>query len=79
MREYRQGDNTMASKVKPLTFLYKNWKGETRQRIIEPVKIWFGSTEYHPEPQWLLKAYDVEKREHRDFALNDVVHWGDNH
>ncbi|WNT48162.1 hypothetical protein SPLA5a_PHROGS00079 [Salmonella phage SPLA5a] len=35
--------------------------------------MWFGSTEYHKEPQWMIKAYDVEKDAIRDFAVNDIV------
>lgn len=52
---------------------YKNWKGEVSERVIIPHHVWFGSTEYHPEPQWLVHAWDCEKRDHRDFALKDVL------
>lgn len=40
--------------------------------MIEPVKIWFGSTEWHPQQQWFLKARDVTKKAERDFALIDI-------
>lgn len=56
-----------------LRFLYKNWKGETRERSVQPIKIWFGKTEFHPEEQWFLKAKDLEKNEERDFALKDII------
>lgn len=52
--------------------MYKNWKGETRERTVQPIEIWFGHTDYHQEDQWLLKAYDLEKKDYRDFALKDV-------
>jgi hypothetical protein len=39
---------------------------------LEPVQVWFGSTQWHPEPQWFLNARDLEKREYRDFALKDM-------
>lgn len=55
----------------PVTLTYTNWKGETAQRRIIPRRIWWGSTEWHPEPQWLLTALDVDKGEDRDFALKD--------
>ncbi len=58
--------------MNPLKFLYKNWKGETREREVEPIKVWFGKTEFHPEEQWFLKAKDLEKNEERDFALLDI-------
>lgn len=51
---------------------YTNWRGETGIRTIKPIRLWFGSTEYHPTPQWLLKAFDVDKGAERDFAVNDM-------
>uniref|UniRef100_A0AAU8GFA3 Uncharacterized protein n=3 Tax=unclassified Seunavirus TaxID=2494210 RepID=A0AAU8GFA3_9CAUD len=39
---------------------------------MDPI-MWFGSTEYHKEPQWMIKAYDVDKDDIRDFAVNDIV------
>lgn len=51
---------------------YVNWKGERRWRVIEPIYIWFGSTEWHPDKQWLLKATDIELRAERDFAITGI-------
>ena len=51
---------------------YTNWRGERRERVIEPRRVWFGTTEHHPEPQWFLAALDVEKDQTRDFALRDI-------
>lgn len=55
----------------PATVLYTNYRGETSERTITPIRPWFGSTEWHPEPQWLLRAYDHGKGAERDFALKD--------
>lgn len=55
----------------PVTLTYTNWRGETSERTISPRRMWFGSTEWHPEPQWLLSAIDTEKGALRDFALKD--------
>lgn len=55
----------------PVTLTYKNWKGEVADRLILPITIWYGTTEWHPEPQWFLKARDMEKHDERDFALVD--------
>lgn len=52
---------------------YTNWRGETAPRHLYPVKIWFGSTEWHTEPQWLVKASDLTTGNIRDFALKDMV------
>jgi predicted DNA-binding transcriptional regulator YafY len=54
---------------------YTNWKGETAVRTIKPEKIWFGKTEWHKEEQWLLSAFDLEKQEHRNFAMKDILSW----
>jgi predicted DNA-binding transcriptional regulator YafY len=59
-----------------VTILYTNYRGETAHRKIIPTgKIWFGSTEWHPEKQWLLDAHDVEKGALRNFAMKDIKEW----
>lgn|SRR3990167_9778836 len=58
---------------KNIRIVYKNWRGETREREIIPQSIWFGSTKWHPDEQWLLKAIDVEKNEERDFQLVNIM------
>lgn len=55
----------------PTTLTYRNYRGEVSERTITPKHVWFGSTEWHPEPQWLLTAFDHDKGADRDFALND--------
>lgn len=61
----------VAEAAPPVTLTYTNWRGETAERTILPQRLWFGATEWHPEPQWLLTAIDVEKGAERDFALKD--------
>jgi len=56
-------------------FDYKNWRGETATRHVRPIRIWFGSTQYHPTPQWLLTAVDLDKNAERDFAMADMSGW----
>lgn len=60
-----------ASDGAPVTLTYTNYRGETALRTILPKSIRYGSTEWHPEPQWLLLALDVEKNADREFALKD--------
>ena len=55
----------------PVTLTYTNWRGETARRTLTPKRIWWGATDWHPEPQWLLTAFDAEKQADRDFALKD--------
>lgn len=58
-----------------VTIIYTNYRKETAERKIIPKKIWFGSTEWHPEEQWLLEALDVAKNEDRNFAMKDIKSW----
>lgn len=59
-----------------VTLDYTNYKGERGLRLVEPVSIYFGSTEFHQEPQWLLRATDVMRGVSRDFAMKSVHSWG---
>jgi hypothetical protein len=52
------------------TYTYTNWRGQTRLRLLIPVRLYWGSTQYHPEPQWLLEAVDAETGQVKDFALS---------
>ena len=62
----------MTKKNPPLVFKYKNWEGKTAVRKVQPIKIWYGHTQWHPKDCWLLKAVDVEKDAERDFAVKDI-------
>ncbi|MER9875619.1 hypothetical protein [Mesorhizobium sp. M0195] len=62
-------DATLSRKNLHLKLAYTNWRGETSIRTITPDKVYYGTTEWHPEPQWLLTAYDHDKLAVRDFAL----------
>lgn len=58
--------------AEPVVIGYTNWRGEYAEREIVPLHVWFGATDWHPEPQWLLKATDVAKGAERDFAVKDI-------
>jgi len=58
--------------VHRLVCTYTNWRNETSVRKLDPAAIWFGTTAFHPEPQWLMNAWDIEKEVFRDFALRDM-------
>lgn len=51
---------------------YTNYKGVRSQRVIRPEGVRWGSNEWHPEPQWLMDAFDVSKEARRTFALKDI-------
>jgi predicted DNA-binding transcriptional regulator YafY len=54
---------------------YTNWRGERSVRRIRPVEIFWGQNDWHPEPQWLMAATDLEKGEPRTFAMRDIHSW----
>ena len=54
---------------------YTNYRNETGLRTILPERIWYGSTPWHKESQWLLDAIDIEKGERRSFAIADISSW----
>lgn len=58
--------------TKRIRFSYTNYRGETSVRVAEPTDIRFGSTERHPDPQWLMSAFDFEKDGVREFAMKDM-------
>lgn len=59
-------------------FTYTNWRGETRRRRAVFLNIFFGVTDWHPDPQWFVEAIDLEiersnaKGDRRAFALRDM-------
>jgi hypothetical protein len=61
------GDNLTNS------FHYKNHRGETGERKMKFISLWYGTTPYHPEPQWFIRGWDAERKAQRDYALADVV------
>lgn len=56
----------------PLRVVYRNWRGETAVRRILPNTVTWCSTEHHPEPQWIMRAFDVDREVWRDFAMRDM-------
>jgi hypothetical protein len=61
-----------ASEQEVVKIGYTNWRGEYAEREIVPMRPWFSATDWHPEPQWLLKAWDIAKGAERDFAIKDI-------
>jgi len=56
----------------PYVFAYRNWRGEISERRVTPSSVWFGTTDWHPEPQWFMHAYDHDKGARREFAMRDI-------
>ena len=55
-----------------ICFTYVNWRGERGLREAEPIEIFFGSTKFHSDTQWIMRAWDVDKNAPREFAMKDM-------
>jgi hypothetical protein len=55
-----------------INFMYTNWKGvlSKRQAIIKGFL--FGANDYHPEYQFFIIGFDLDKLEYRHFAVKDI-------
>jgi hypothetical protein len=54
---------------------YTNWRGQRRVRRIVPRSIRWGSTEWHPDEQWLLLATCLQSGRQLEFACCDIHSW----
>lgn len=54
-------------------FAYTNHRGERANRTIIPTGLEWGSTPYHPEPQWLLRAFDADRGADRTYPLQEML------
>ena len=66
----------MTTSATPVPIIYRNWRGEVAERRIVPAGWWHGSTEWHPEPQWLMTADEPDNGKRRDFAASGILAWG---
>jgi hypothetical protein len=55
--------------------LYTNHRGETEWRTVRPIRLWFGSTGWHPTAGWLMECFDLGKQATRDYAMSGIKGW----
>ena len=60
----------------PIMVDYTNYKGERSIRRIFPTNMFYGTTEYHPQPQYLLTVHDFDKKDQRIYALSGFHRFG---
>jgi predicted DNA-binding transcriptional regulator YafY len=63
----------VSDQTEVVEFTYTNWKGETRQRQATLMNFFIGSNEWHKGLQWLVRGWDLEKKDYRTFALKDIT------
>lgn len=55
---------------------YTNHRGETARRHVVPGAMYWGKMPpWHPEPQWLLEVWDLDKEAERTFAMKGISGW----
>lgn len=59
----------------PVTIDYTNHRGERGMRRIVPINVYFSCNKWHPEEQWLLAAWDLDKNADRIFAMRTIHSW----
>src|SRR5262245_42314613 len=57
-----------------IEFDYINHEEKQSQRHITIYSIRFGTSEWYPEPQWLILAWDHDKEDWREFAVNKMFY-----
>lgn len=56
-----------------LRFDYINHEGKDSTRIVIPHSLTFRALKpWYPEPTYLMRAYDLDKRDYRDFQLSKM-------
>ncbi len=74
--EENSQDSFIVDPEKVVKVIYTNWRGQTAHRSIIPISMRWGSTEWHKKEQWLLKVWDVERNDYREYAFKDIQKWG---
>lgn len=68
---------TVNSSADSLSFVYKNYRGEISVRRITSPRLVWKTTKYHGEG-WHINAYDIDRKEYRDFFFADIIAPNDN-
>ena len=50
----------MTEAIMEINVSYTNWRGVTSVRRVLLGEVRFGTTEWHEEPTWLIKAFDLD-------------------
>lgn len=57
----------------PLKFMYQNHQGKVGLRSVHPCSIVYEEGNRWHGDSWLIKAYDYDKQQMRDFCVDDVI------
>jgi predicted DNA-binding transcriptional regulator YafY len=68
---------TQSEPLRQVTLDYVNHRGERARRTVIPGNMWFGRSRFHDDQgeQWFLRAFDMDRRDYRDFAMRGIKEW----
>lgn len=55
-----------------IEFDYVNWKSNRGHRKVEVRGIRFGTSEWYPQPTWLMSGIDLDKGERREYKMANM-------
>lgn len=55
-----------------LSFPYTNHRGVNETRRVVFLGLDYGSNVFYPEPQWLMRTFDLDRKDYRSFALAKI-------
>jgi predicted DNA-binding transcriptional regulator YafY len=64
-----------ADSPRPITILHADRNGERALCRILPTGIRWAAGGGHPEPGWVLEAFDLDRQAARSFALKGIQNW----
>lgn len=57
-----------------LEFDYLNWKGNTVHRRVQVQgQVYYGISEYYPEPTWLVNGTDLDRNVARTYKMSNMA------
>lgn len=56
-----------------LVILYRDYRGEIARYRVRPRGLFYAASAWHPEPQYHLRALDLDRDADRDFALAGIL------
>jgi hypothetical protein len=72
-REHPVVDESTVTSGPAIRFVYQNYAGKIAVRNAVPVRMTFGSNEWHKQRQWLMEAFDLDQGAMRTFAVKDII------
>lgn len=54
---------------------YTNYRGETQERCVVPLELFYGETQWHKGEQWFVRAFCLRNQDVRCFPFAGIKEW----